>query len=148
METLYLAYNDECDSARANIVRKQLLGTGRYSVEGYMPFTTWSKTKFGCSTDEIKRNIEEWLLRCCATLVLIARQQVNLGHIACKSDGVCPALIQFSDDKILACTPDLLIPRSACWLLLRHGFYSLSMQVHPWRVADSTPQSSQEVEAQ
>jgi hypothetical protein len=60
-----------------------------------------------------------------ATLVLIARHQVNLGHIACKSDGVCTSLIQFSDDKILACTPDLLIPRSACWLLLRHGLYSL-----------------------
>ena len=34
-------------------------------------------------------------------------------------------LVQVSDDKILACTPDLLMPRSARWLLLRHGFYSL-----------------------
>jgi hypothetical protein len=71
METLYVAYNDECDSARVNSVRKQLLGTGRYLIEGYMPFTTWSKTKLGCSTDEIKRNIEDGLVRCCATLILI-----------------------------------------------------------------------------
>lgn len=71
MESLYLAYNDECDSARVNAIRKQLLGTGRFLAEGYMPFTTWSKTKLGCSTDEIKRNIEEGLERSVATLILI-----------------------------------------------------------------------------
>jgi hypothetical protein len=61
-------------------------------------------------------------------LVLIARHHVYLGHIACESDGVGTTLIQFSDDKILACTRDLLIPHSACWLLRRHGFYSLKYQ--------------------
>ena len=54
MDSLYLAYNDECDSARVNDVRKQLLGTGRFLAEGYMPFTAWSETKHGCSNDEIK----------------------------------------------------------------------------------------------
>lgn len=71
MESLFLAYNDECDSARVNHIRKQLLGTGRFLTEGYLPFTTWSKTKLGASTEEIKRTIEEALERCSATLVLI-----------------------------------------------------------------------------
>ena len=71
MESLFLAYNDECDSARVNHVRKQLLATGRYQAEGYMPFTTWSKTKLGCSTEEIKRTIEDGVERSSATLILI-----------------------------------------------------------------------------
>ena len=71
METVYLAYNDECDSARVNSVREQLLGTGRNLIEGYMPFTTWSKTNPGCSIEEINRNFDEGLVRCCATLIMI-----------------------------------------------------------------------------
>ncbi len=71
MESLFLAYNDECDSARVNHIRKQLLATERYRVEGYMPFTTWSKTKLGCSSDEIQRMIEEGVARASATLIMI-----------------------------------------------------------------------------
>ena len=71
MDSLYIAYNDECDSTRANHVRKQLLGSKRYLVEGYMPFTTWSKTKLGTSTEQIKTSIEEGFERSDATLVLI-----------------------------------------------------------------------------
>jgi hypothetical protein len=71
MESLYIAYNDVCDSARANHVRKQLLASKRYLIEGYMPFTTWSKTKLGTSTEQIKSSIEEGLERSAATLVLV-----------------------------------------------------------------------------
>ena len=71
MESLYIAYNDECDSARANHVRKQLLATKRYLVEGYMPFTTWSKTKLGTSVEQIRSSIDEGLERSQATLILI-----------------------------------------------------------------------------
>jgi hypothetical protein len=71
MESLFLAYNDECDAARVNCVRKQLLATGRYLAEGYMPFTTWSKTKLGCSSEEIQRTIEKGLEHASAALILI-----------------------------------------------------------------------------
>ena len=103
MESLYLAYNDECDSSRVNSVRKQLLGTGRYSVAGYMPFTTWSKTKLGCSIDEIKRNIDDGLLRCCATLVLIGPDAATivLRSARSRSNGIdmgtsTPAIVPYS----------------------------------------------------
>ncbi|MFT4560922.1 MAG: hypothetical protein ACI9BW_000660 [Gammaproteobacteria bacterium] len=71
MDTLFLAYNDECDSARANHVRKQVLGSGRYKVEGYSPFTTWSKTNSGSSIEQIENSIQDGLKRSIATLVLI-----------------------------------------------------------------------------
>jgi hypothetical protein len=71
MDTLFLAYNDECDSARANHVRKQLLGSERYQVEGYSPFTTWSKTNSGPSVEQIENTIRDGLASSIATLVLI-----------------------------------------------------------------------------
>ncbi|MDA0823604.1 MAG: TIR domain-containing protein [Proteobacteria bacterium] len=71
MDTLFLAYNDECDSARANHVRKQLLSSGRYQVDGYSPFTTWSKTHSGPSVEQIENAIQDGLARSIATLVLI-----------------------------------------------------------------------------
>jgi Thoeris protein ThsB, TIR-like domain len=74
MESLFLAYNDECDSARVNHIRKQLIGTGRYRAEGYLPYTTWSKIEHGCSIDEIKRSIEEGVARAGATLILIGSE--------------------------------------------------------------------------
>jgi hypothetical protein len=71
MDSLFLAYNDECGSARANYIRKQLLGTGRYQVEGFSPFTTWSKTNSGPSVERIQNSIRDELGRSIATLVLI-----------------------------------------------------------------------------
>ncbi len=34
MDPLFLAFNDECDSARVNHIRKQLLASGRYQAAG------------------------------------------------------------------------------------------------------------------
>jgi hypothetical protein len=44
-----------------------------------------------------------------AALILIARNQVNLGHVTGESHSECAALVQFSGDKMLTCTCNLLI---------------------------------------
>ena len=48
-----------------------------------------------------------------AALILIARNQVNLGHITRESHSESAALIQFSGDKMLTCPCNLLITCSA-----------------------------------
>lgn len=47
-----------------------------------------------------------------ATLVFIARNQVDLGHITGESDSKSAALAQLSSDKVLSRTRHLLITRS------------------------------------
>lgn len=71
METLFIAYNDETDSARTNHVRKQLLASGRFLVEGYSPFTSWSKTRNGSSLQDLKAEFDIQLNSASVTLVLI-----------------------------------------------------------------------------
>jgi len=48
-----------------------------------------------------------------AALVSIARNQVNLGHIASESDSKSTTLVQFSSDKVFSCTCNLLTTRTA-----------------------------------
>lgn len=71
METLFIAYNDETDSTRANHVRKQLLASGRFLVEGYSPFTSWSKTRNGSSLEDLKAEFNKQLDSASVTLILI-----------------------------------------------------------------------------
>ena len=71
METLFIAYNDETDSTRANHVRKQLLASGRFLVEGYSPFTSWAKTRNGSSLQDLKAEFDKQLASTSVTLVLV-----------------------------------------------------------------------------
>ena len=58
MDTLFIAFNDETDSARTNRVRKQLLASGQYIVAGYSPYTTWAKSKSGDSLDNLRADFD------------------------------------------------------------------------------------------
>ena len=58
METLFVAFNDESDSARTNRVRKQLLESGKYLVSGYSPYTTWAKSRSGDSISELRADFD------------------------------------------------------------------------------------------
>jgi hypothetical protein len=71
MESVFISYNDECDSARANHVRKTLMASGRYQVEGYWPYTSWANNGVGSSLDTIKQNIKDKLAECSVALLLI-----------------------------------------------------------------------------
>lgn len=77
MKTLFIAYNDETDSTRANHVRKQLLASGRFLVEGYSPFTTWSKTRNGSSLEDLKREFNKQLGSASVTLILIGEDSAT-----------------------------------------------------------------------
>ena len=59
METIFIAFNDETDSARANHVRKQLLASERFRVAGYSPYTTWAKCKSGDSLENLRDILRE-----------------------------------------------------------------------------------------
>ena len=58
MDTLFIAFNDETDSARTNKVRKQLLASDQYNVTGYSPYTTWAKSKSGDSLDNLRADFD------------------------------------------------------------------------------------------
>lgn len=58
METLFIAFNDETDSARTQRVREQLLANDTYLVSGYAPYTTWAKSKSGDSLKELRADFD------------------------------------------------------------------------------------------
>lgn len=71
METLFIAYNDETDSTRANHVRKQLLATERFLVEGYCPYTSLSKTRHGAGIQDLKQQFDKQLAASVAAVLLL-----------------------------------------------------------------------------
>jgi hypothetical protein len=61
VEILFVAFNDETDSTRVNHVRRQLLASERFLVEGYSPFTSWAKTRSGSSLQDLKADFDTQL---------------------------------------------------------------------------------------
>ena len=71
METIFIAFNDETDSARTNHVRKQLLSSERYRVAGYSPYTTWAKSKSGESVKALRADFDKEMGSSSVTMVLL-----------------------------------------------------------------------------
>ena len=76
---------------------------------------------------------------------VLSRAQEHLAK--CQASGASEAQIESAQAAVAAGEADV-----AHWQQVRDTYRghlgAMSLQVHPWRVTDSTPQSSQEVEAQ
>ena len=71
METLFIAFNDETDSARTQRVREQLLENSEYRVAGYSPYTTWAKSKSGDSIEELRADFDRDIASAHCVIILI-----------------------------------------------------------------------------
>ncbi|MGR8946812.1 MAG: TIR domain-containing protein [Gammaproteobacteria bacterium] len=71
METVFIAFNDETDSARANHVRKQLLASEQFRVAGYSPYTTWAKCKSGDSLENLRVDFDKSMESAGYTMILL-----------------------------------------------------------------------------
>ena len=115
METVFIAYNDETDSTRANHVRKQLLASGTYLVEGYSPFTSWSKTRNGSSLQDLKTEFDKQLACASVAVILVGensatnpwiRYAIEQSYVNDKALFVLD-ISQIPDEHGETCTPDI-----------------------------------------
>lgn len=75
----------------------------------------------------------------------LSRAQTHLDK--CEASGACEAEVELAQAAVAASEANL-----AHWQAVRNTYRghlkAMSLQVHPWRLADSTPQNAQEVESQ
>ncbi|MEM7467810.1 MAG: TIR domain-containing protein [Pseudomonadota bacterium] len=142
METIFVTFNDETDSARANHVRKQLLSTERYLVAGYSPYTTWAKTKSGDSLENLRASFDRELKSASTSIVMVGEDSATNPWIRYAIER-CYVLSKplfaldisaIPDELGKACTADLNpLERFA---VLEHGkkvYLSDRYESHVWR---------------